>query len=318
MISFPELNLSDELVMSLRRHLRVPPGHILWDGSPEPLHSAISIIEPYEHIHQFRPKGSEIEQTVTQIFHNRFPFRSESDWMARQRAGYIGVNDQITDLAYQVQHSDELFHRNIGVKEPSVPSDIRIIGQNEHFLWIDKPAPLPMHSGGRYHRNTVVSLLQKQGIEPVYIVHRLDAVTSGLVLLGRSESAAAFATKLISDQRLEKSYEAIVRGNPHENVSEVSVGIKRDKGFLFKCSSDHDAKPAITRFFVLHQDEGWAHVRCVPVTGRTHQIRLHLAHWGYPIWDDDMYNGTVTGSNRSKLRQDRAISLISRGIRSLD
>jgi len=318
MISIPELNLSDELVRSLRQHLRVPPGHILLDGTPEPLQSAVSIIEPYEHVHRFRPKGYEFEQTVTQIFHNRFPFRSVSDWMTKQQAGHIGVNDQKTHPDYQVKQTDELFHRNIGVLEPSVPGDIRIIYQNEYFLWVDKPAPLPMHSGGRYHRNTVVSLLEKQGVEPIFIVHRLDSVTSGLILLARTESAAAFATRLISDQRLEKTYEAIVLGNPHEQASEVLVGIKRDKGFLFKCSTDQDAKPAITQFSVLHQGDGWAHVRCVPITGRTHQIRLHLAYWGYPIWDDDMYNGSVSGLDRSKLRQDRAISLISLGTKSKD
>lgn len=318
MISIPELNLSDELVRSLQRHLRVPPGYMLLDGSPEPPQSAVSIIEPYEHVHRFRPKASEIGQTVTHIFHNRFPFRSESDWMAKLHAGLIGVNDLKTYPDHQLKHSDELFHRNVGVKEPSAPAEIRIIDQNEYFLWVDKPAPLPMHSGGRYHRNTVVSLLEKQGIKPVFIVHRLDAVTSGLILLARSESAASFATKLISDQRLEKTYEAIVRGNPHEHQAEVSIGIKRDKGFLFKCSTNQDAKPATTLFTVLHQDDGWAHVRCVPITGRTHQIRLHLAHWGYPIWDDDMYNGSTMGQERSRLRQDRAISLISLGTKSID
>lgn len=318
MISIPELNLSEELIGSLRRHLRVPPGHVLLDRSLEPIHSTVSIVDPYEHVHRFHPKASEIELTVARIFHNRFPFRSESDWLVKQLAGHIGANDQTTQLEYLVKHNDKLFHRNIGVHEPSVPADIRIIDQNEYFLWVDKPAPLPMHSGGRYHRNTVVSMLEKQGIQPLFIVHRLDAVTSGLTLLARSESAASFATRLISDQRLEKTYEAVVRGNPHEQEAEVSMGIKRDKGFLFKCSNDQDAKPAITRFTVLKQDDGWAHVKCVPITGRTHQIRLHLAHWGYPIWDDDIYNGSTTASDRSKLRQDKAISLISLGSKSRD
>lgn len=318
MISIPELNVTDELVLSIRRHLRVPPGYILLDGNPEPTHFQVSIVEPYEHTHRFRPKPHEVGLTTTEVFSRRFPFRLESDWNNKLLSGQIGVNDQNSSPEYVVKPNDELFHRNIGVVEPSVPAEIRILDQNEHFLWVDKPAPLPMHSGGRYHRNTVVSLLEKRGVNPVFIVHRLDAVTSGLILLARTESAAAFATRLISDQRLEKTYEAIVRGNPHELVSEVTVGIKRDKGFLFKCSNDEDAKPAITQFSVLHQDDGWAHVRCIPITGRTHQIRLHLAHWGFPIWDDTMYNGSVSGNDRAKLRQDRAISLVSLGMSRRD
>jgi RluA family pseudouridine synthase len=316
MSAIPELNLTDELVMSLRRHLRVPPGHTLLNGETEPKSNSVSIIEPYEHTYRFRPKASEIGHSVYEIFAQRFPFRATTEWGKKQNAGHLGVNDTITPLEYLVQSSDTLFHRNIGVFEPTVPDEIEIIEQNKDFLWIDKPAPLPMHSGGRYHRNTVVSLLENKGYGPLFIVHRLDAVTSGLILLAKSETSAAMAAKLISEGQTHKHYEAIVRGNPPSGNHEIFVGIKRDKGFLFKCSDDTDAKPAQTLFTVLHQGDGWAHVKCVPVTGRTHQIRLHLAHWGYPIWDDAMYNGTITGTQRSKLRQDRAISLVSFGMQT--
>ncbi len=315
MITIPELNLTEELVLSLRRHLRVPPGHILLNGNPEPALEPISIVDPYEHTHRFRPKSEEVGLTVSSIFAQRFPFRPESEWIKKQLSGNLGVNDEVTEFNYAVKHNDELFHRNIGVSEPSAPDDLRVISHNEHFIWVDKPSPLPMHSGGRYHRNTVVSLLEKQGFGTVYIVHRLDAVTSGLILLARSESAAAYANRFISGQDIHKSYEAIVRGNPPEADHIISVGIKRDKGFLFKCSNDPDAKEAFTNVSVIQHGDGWAQVKCRPITGRTHQIRLHLAHWGYPIWDDKMYNGVVSGQDRSKLKQDRAISLISLGIR---
>ena len=318
MISIPELNVTDELVLSIRRHLRVPPGYILLDGNPEPTHFQVSIVEPYEHTHRFRPKPHEVGLTTTEVFSKRFPFRSESDWKNKQLDGHLGVNNQTTSTEYAIKQNDELFHRNIGVVEPSVPAEIRILDQNEHFLWVDKPAPLPMHSGGRYHRNTVVSILEKRGIGPLFIVHRLDAVTSGVILLARSESAATHVTQLVSDQKMLKSYEAIVRGNPPQSEHEVSMGIKRDRGFLFSCSNDRDAKEATTQFTVTHQGDGWAHVKCIPITGRTHQIRLHLAHWGYPIWDDTMYNGSVFGNDRAKLRQDRAISLVSLGMSRRD
>lgn len=314
MMLIPELNLSHEHVMSLRRHLRVPPGHVLLDGSNEPSSSPVSIIEPYEHTHRFRPKHSEIGRSVSDVFFHRFPFRSEIEWVEKQLRGEIGVNDTIASIEYKIGSNDILFHRNIGVLEPSVPDDIRIFSKNDHFIWLDKPAPIPMHSGGRYHRNTVVSLLERVHDGPVFIVHRLDAVTSGLILLARSESAAAFATQLIAGQQVQKNYEAIVLGNPPENLTEIAVGIKRDRGFLFKCSTDSDAKEATTRFEVLRHGDGWAHVKCIPLTGRTHQIRLHLAHWGYPIWDDIMYNGSSSVKNKSLLKQDRAISLVSLGI----
>lgn len=318
MIKIPECILDDAGLKQLRRHLRIPDGNRLLDGNPEPASEEVSIIEPYEYTHRFRPKANEIGLTVAEIAAQRFPFRSLSDWKKKQFEGIIGINDQSIPETYQVGINDELFHRNIGVVEPTVPSDLRIYAQNEHFMWIDKPAPIPMHSGGRYHRNTVVSLLETIASGPFFIVHRLDAVTSGLVLIAKSEQAAAVAGTWISDSQIQKSYEAIVRGNPPEGEHEISVGIKRDRGFLFKCSDDSDAKPATTLFEVIKQADGWAHVRCAPVTGRTHQIRLHLANWGYPIWDDTMYNGSVSGQSRLSLRQDRAISLVSLGMHRKD
>jgi RluA family pseudouridine synthase len=316
MISLPELNLNEELVLSLRRHLRIPDGYRLLDGTLEPPASLVSIVDPYEHTHRFQPKTPEVGLEVHELFSRRFPFRSHADWLAKQHKGFIGVNDSPTQESHKITASDTLFHRNIGVVEPSAPSEIRVIAENEHFLWIDKPAPLPMHSGGRYHRNTVVSMLEHNGMGSLFVVHRLDAVTSGLVLLAKSESAASLATSLISEQQTQKSYEAIVCGNPPSGEHEISIGIKRDHGFLFRCSDESDAKSAKTLFNVIYQGDDWAHVRCLPITGRTHQIRLHLAYWGYPIWDDLMYNGLVFGSQRLKLRQDRAISLVSLGFKT--
>jgi RluA family pseudouridine synthase len=314
MIPFPDIPITDELLISLRRRLRIPPGNHLLDGTLEPASELVSLIAPYEHTHRFRVKESESGLSLVELFALRFPFRDAESWQTKVESGLVGVSEKKADSNYIVHAGEVLFHRNIGVIEPSVPFEIIVIHECEMYLWIDKPAPLPMHSGGRYHRNTVVSLLEERGMGPLFIVHRLDAVTSGLVLLARNERAAASVGTMLESGQPIKTYEAVVRGNPQVDTDLITVGIKRDKGFLFKCSDAEDAKWAQTRVDVIKQGDGWAHVRCTPVTGRTHQIRLHLAHWGYPIWDDQMYNGDYQSDVRRNLRQDRAISLVSLGI----
>lgn len=318
MQTLPDFTLSEDEIRELRRHLRTPGGGIPGSGylsfeqeSSEP----VRIVAPYDFTHHFRVKRGEAGSTVLALLCQRFPFRSSCEWEKKITAGLIRVNGQDVSPAHILKQNDEISHRNIGVVEPSVPDDIRILRDYEDYLVADKPAPIPMHSGGRYNRNTVVHILDEMGYPDLKIIHRLDAVTSGMVIFAKSESAANRISVQLERGASHKTYEAIVKGNPAVDEVIIDRGIKRLKGFVFTCSGDEDAKSAVTRFQVLYQGDGWAHVGCEPVTGRTHQIRLHLAHWGHPIWDDSIYNGSMDVLGVDKYVQSRAISLVSTGMR---
>ena len=315
MMELPNFSLDDVEIQKLRRHLHTPDGTDISGLGIRPISSKVRIVAPYDYSHKFSLKAGEIGMTAEEMLHQRFPFRSVSAWGEKVKSGSILLNDSIIPLDRKLAQNDVVSHRNIGVVEPSAPDDIRIIYDCDEYIIIDKPAPMPMHSGGRYHRNTVAYILNEMGYSGLKLVHRLDSVTSGVVILAKSNEVAKHLSTQFEQKNMLKTYEAIVRGNPTQNEIVIQKGIKRLKGYIFTCSDDLDSKSAITRIRVIHQGDGWAHVSCEPVTGRTHQIRLHLAEWGHPIWDDEIYNGTLDNLTRNNYMQKRPISLVSVGLR---
>lgn len=313
MMDFSDIKLNPDEIRHLRRHLSIPPDGCSYVAEYRPESIPVRIIPPYDHTYRFRVKDSESGVSLLELMSTRFPFRPKDEWEQRIRNGIVLLNGNSLDGGVKVRNNDTISHRNIGVIEPSVPGDISVIREFDDFLVIDKPSPLPMHAGGRYNRNTVVEMLNELGYNPLHIVHRLDAVTSGILILGRTGEFARLFSGVMSDGGIRKKYEAIVRGVPVEDSITIDRGIKRDRGFVFKCSDDHDAKKATTLFSVLSRGDGWSHVACEPITGRTHQIRLHLAEWGYPIWDDYVYNGAAVPDDMNSMIQNRGISLVSMG-----
>jgi len=282
----------------------------LKDITPLGPSSSVRIIPPYDFTHQFRVKPSEAGYPLLKLMVKRFPFRSEKEWLAKIECGNLLVDGKPTDFAQILHANDTISHRNTGVIEPSVPGDLRILFKNEDLIVIDKPAPMPVHAGGRYNKNTAISVLYDLGYEDLHVVHRLDSVTSGLLIFARNPTAANDLQLAFTSGRVEKRYEAIVRGCPPEDEITINKPIKRKNGYVFMCSDDDDARDAQTVFRVLERGENWSRIACEPITGRTHQIRLHLREWGYPIWDDFLYNGEDIG-DAHRVLQNRAISLVN-------
>jgi 23S rRNA-/tRNA-specific pseudouridylate synthase len=168
---------------------------------------------------------------------------------------------------------------------------------------------MPVHSGGRYHKNTLLAILEEMGYPDVKTVHRLDAVTSGLLLIARNTAFAQAATDAFTSSSVRKSYYALVMGSPSENTFTVDRPVFRKKGFVFDSGEAPGALDAITHFEVVQRYEHSSLVRCLPVTGRTHQIRLHLRDVGCPIAGDLVYQ-----TNHPSTLQTRAIALFNAGL----
>jgi RluA family pseudouridine synthase len=307
--------LAEDVRHALKRHLRLPGSEFSLTNAAHTGFCPVNIIEPYDFTHTFRVKPADAGQTLIELLCDRFPYRGDSAWRERIQNELVMLNGLKANPESTVKANDTISHRNTGVKEPSVPSDIRVLHQNEHLLWIDKPAPIPVHPGGRYNRNTVISLLENQyGV--LHVVHRLDSVTAGVMLLARNKEAAHIAQQWFAQGKVEKVYECIVSGVPEQQTDVViRKGVKRDQGIRFMCADD--GSPAETRFRVLERGEGWARVQCRPVTGRTHQIRLHLREWGYPIWDDMLYGPGAIAHEDGRALQTRGISLVSMELKFL-
>lgn len=273
----------------------------------------VRIVAPYPIRHEFKVGHEFVGKSLLQMMATRFPFRSEPEWAQRIKEGKVGVNGAECEPRYHLKDTDLVFHFNPYVIEPSVPDEVQVLEVHSEYLVVFKPAPMPMHPGGRYNRNTLTEILKEWGYEDLKIVHRLDGVTSGIVLFARTKSFANKLMECFRDGKVRKTYYAHVHGVPVEDQKVIDHPIRRKVGFVFESNPDlKKAKPACTKFTVTERKEHSAIVRCEPLTGRTHQIRLHLEQWGHPIIDDPIYG--PNGDKSSQKTQNKGISLLNAGI----
>ena len=176
--------------------------------------------------------------------------------------------------------------------EPDVNPDIKLLYEDEAIIVLHKPAPLPMHAGGRFNRNTLVRLLaaawHPQKPRPA---HRLDANTTGVVVVSRTRHFASILQPQFERGEVEKHYLVRVHGHPPEEEFICEAPISAEAGELGTRTVDETTGlPAVTEFSVLRRNEdGTALLEARPKTGRTNQIRIHLQHLGCPVQGDPLY-----------------------------
>lgn len=268
----------------------------------------VRIQRPYAHTYTFRVKPADAGKSLLSFLLERFPFRDETGWRLRIADGRVQLNQFPADPTQLLCTGDIIQHTNLHVTEPSVPDSVRIVAESPDYLLVEKPAPMPVHPGGRYNRNCLTEILKENGNTELHLIHRLDAVTSGLMLLGKNPDFSREASALFRSGDVEKMYYARVKGLPDWEETSCDQPIGREKGFRFACLPE--GKPARSVFRVMTRGTANSIVACEPVTGRTHQLRLHLAWLGYPITDDLVYQP----GNAHRL-QNRAICLHSAHLR---
>ncbi len=270
----------------------------------------VCIQQPYSRFVTCRVSKQEAGLEITDFLMRRFPFRSVSEWEDRLNAGRIEQGGVILGPGDRLRPEPPLRFANPAQNEPSVPDEVCILEKTEDYLLVYKPAPLPVHPGGRYNRNTLTSILrekQREDAQPLLVLHRLDSVTSGLVLFGRNPAFTRKAQRAFAEGRVKKTYLALVSGRPAEDHIAVDSPIRRKHGYVFECHKN--GKSSHTDFEVLRRFDGFSLVRCLPRTGRTHQIRLHLREWGFPVIDDPVYGSSSSGEPDSAV-QNLGIALL--------
>ena len=183
--------------------------------------------------------------------------------------------------------------------EPPCPRTFGVVHEDARMLIIDKPAGLPVHASAKFYFNTLARVLsERYPSEPeLQLCHRLDRETSGCVVIARDREAAAFLKHAISEKhRTVKQYLAIVDGQPPWDTealldAPLRISTEADDTRLatVKVLVDPNGMPAATRVQVERRTDRYALVRCTLVTGRQHQIRVHLANAGFPIVGDKLY-----------------------------
>jgi 23S rRNA pseudouridine1911/1915/1917 synthase len=187
-----------------------------------------------------------------------------------------------------------------------VPQDILldIVYEDDDVIVVNKPVGMVVHPAPGHPDGTLVNALLYHcgdslsgigGEKRPGIVHRIDRDTSGLIIAAKNDFAHRALSDQLQDHSLARTYEAIVLGNLREDRGTVDAPIGRHPTDRKKMAVTDRGRPALTHWEVLGRYPGYTHIRCQLETGRTHQIRVHLAAIGHPVLGDPVYNGVRKG-----------------------
>src|ERR1700710_13210 len=207
--------------------------------------------------------------------------------------GWSCVLSLMRRVCYPVQASNESRLRKMDPPQPT-PEEIqaRVLHRDGLMLVIDKPAGIPVHRGPKGGANLEASFdALRFGLpRPPVLAHRLDRDTSGCLVLGRHRKATASLGLLFKHGKISKTYWAVVEGGPAEDEGTIDMPLGRlnaERGWWQK--PDPDGQKAVTNWKVLGRGDGLAWLALEPVTGRTHQLRVHSAATGWPIFGGNIY-----------------------------
>ena len=217
-------------------------------------------------------------------------------------AGQVTVNGRVPAKSCRLAGGEDV---GIVLPDPepieALPQDIPldVVYEDGDVIVVNKPVGLVVHPAPGHLDGTLVNALLHHcgdslsgvgGALRPGIVHRIDRDTSGLIIAAKNDAAHLALSAQLQDHTLARTYEAVVVGNLREDRGTVDAPIGRHHTDRKKMAvTDRGGKSAVTHWEVLERFQGYTHVRCRLETGRTHQIRVHMAYIGHPIYGDTVY-----------------------------
>ncbi|HIU11444.1 MAG TPA: RluA family pseudouridine synthase [Candidatus Onthocola stercorigallinarum] len=220
---------------------------------------------------------------------------------------YILVNGKKVKASYKPVVGDKIEIKDGFVKDTKIDAkklDLDIVYEDEYLMVINKPSGLVVHPGSGNKDNTLVNGLMyyTKNLSDIGdsdrpgIVHRLDKDTSGLMLVAKENKTHVILAEEFKKHNIHREYIALVDGVIEVSRGTIDAPIKRSKENYQKMTVAAGGKKAITNFEVIKRYKNNTLIRLVLETGRTHQIRVHMAYIGYPIHNDPVYNKKVSTS----------------------
>jgi len=211
----------------------------------------------------------------------------------------VFVNGKNVNSSYSVKIGDNIevddeLDYEIHVEAENIP--LNIVYEDDDLLIINKESGMVVHPAPGHYKGTLVNallyhypMIQGENNRPG-IVHRLDKDTSGLMIVAKNEWSLEKLSEMISTKVVERKYLALVDGVIKNDTGEIDAPIGRDVRDRQKMAvTDQNAKNAITHFKVLERFQNYTLLECKLDTGRTHQIRVHMAYIGHPVCNDPLY-----------------------------
>ena len=214
----------------------------------------------------------------------------------------ILVNGKKTKVSYKVQNNDEISIEKEEPKEVSLEAQdipIEVLYEDKDIIVINKPKGMVVHPANGNPDGTLVNAVMsicKDSLSGIGgeirpgIVHRLDKDTSGVIIIAKNDNAHIKMSEQIKNHEVEKTYIALVRGFVKENEATINMPISRSTKDRKKMAVSRGGKEAITHFKVIERFKDYTLLEVKIETGRTHQIRVHLSHIGYPVVGDEVYS----------------------------
>ena len=249
------------------------------------------------------------------LLRNFYKTSSRTYFQGLINEGLVVVNGSLVKKSYRPEIDDEVEVQFVITKELEVlPEEIPldILYEDEHMLAVNKPAGLVVHPGHGNWRGTFVNALlfyckslEKQDQDTLRpgIVHRLDKDTTGVLLAAKTYAMHKALTQLFARREVKKEYLAICLGKPPKNL-EIRAPIGRHPIFRKQMAVlEVGGKEAVTHITLLQGDHKLSLVRVLLETGRTHQIRVHMKHIGYPLLGDALYGKEGQNASYEAKRQ---------------
>ena len=216
--------------------------------------------------------------------------------------GKILVNGKKVKASYKTELKDEITifpdePKEIALEAEDIP--LNIIYEDDDILVVNKQKGMVVHPGNGNPNGTLVNAIMahcKESLSGIGgeirpgIVHRIDKDTSGLLIIAKNDKAHLNMSEQIKNHEVKKTYRALIRGRMKENKATIDMPIARSEKDRTKMAVSRKGKNAVTHVTVLQKFENYTYVEVVIETGRTHQIRVHLAEIGYPIVGDFVYS----------------------------
>ncbi|MDB5181595.1 MAG: Pseudouridine synthase [Candidatus Saccharibacteria bacterium] len=212
--------------------------------------------------------------------------------------GKVTVNGEVvTKSGYKMRDGDDVVVEHDAELFLQIPEiDLKVLYEDDDCVVIEKPLGLLTHSKGAFNPEATVATwlrgrLRSMEGERAGIVHRLDRATSGVMICAKTPEAHAWLQKQFSQRRVKKTYAAVINGTLDPEEAVIDMPIERNPKMPQTFRVGINGKAANTHYKVLESTDKHSLVELKPETGRTHQLRVHLAHFKHPIVGDTLYKG---------------------------